>query len=500
LRNWIQAHRRVCSALAMSLRGMAYDDERIEYHHGKLKEDADAKLAELRYLVADPDFNPNSPPQKIRLIYKVLGARPRNAKGRYVKRIEDASSGAVALRAMRTEHPILRRVVNGIMSASEPAKQISNVIGIKKAPWHRLYTAYNGVGTTTSRFSSSESPLTYGTNLQNVRDKYRDWIVADPDSVLLDIDLSAGDDVFVTFESGDPRKIELFRSGRDAHAVNAVLFFPNWTYEEIIAGKRANDPRIVHPITGIRQITKKLAHGCNYLMMAMTLLMTAGRDAIVAAAKEWGHTDAHLWNQERLVGFCEFLETRYREHYTRFARSGTGSWYSELAEQLRESGTFTTPFLYSQRFLGSPSDQGVIRAVAATAGQAGTAGRINMALDEFDYGIIPRSFRDAPNPEYSEHGLRISREEHGATVRLQTHDSFTFNINYKHPNHLEGVRRIFEVMNRQVIIRNSQTGMLETFRLRTEANLGKAWGKNMLEIKQNTVEGFTAAMQELQLA
>ena len=504
--NFAYAHRRVLAALGMSMRGMRADVERLAEHGVALAKDAEEKLARLRYLVADPDFNPSSVPQKSRLFYSVLGARPRSAKGRFVKTIEEASTGAVALRAMRAEHPLFRRVVNATLDAIEPAKQISNVIGIKLARWPtqtRFYTGYNGVGTTTTRFSSTSAPIGVGTNAQNIRATYRDWLTADPapqeesgpDDFLLDIDLSAGDDVFVTFESGDPKKIALFRSGKDSHSENATLFFPNWNYDDIVKGKRAGEVRIVHPITGIRQISKKLSHGCNYLMAGLTLLMTAGREAIVAAAKEVGYSDAGYWTQEKLADFCVSRELLYRGHYTRFAREGADSWYTDLQRELIATGGFTTPFQYYQRFLGDRRDQNVLRAVAATAGQAGTAGRINMALDEFTFGIIPPRFRDGPNPDGGRVPLPISRREFGTSLRLQTHDSFTFNVNPRHPEWKEGIRRIFAVMARPVVIRNKLTGELEEFVVRTESNVGWRWGKKMVELKRNDVESVQLALQ-----
>src|SRR5690606_19830298 len=126
----------------------------------------------------------------------------------------------------------------------------------------------------TTRYSASATPLNYGMNGQNLRKAYRDIITPDTeDCFILDFDFSAADDVFVSFESGDPRKIDLFRSGKDTHSENATLFFPHWRYDDVVSGKRAGDDRVVHPITGIRQITKKMSHGCNYLMAGLTLLM-----------------------------------------------------------------------------------------------------------------------------------------------------------------------------------------------------------------------------------
>lgn len=503
--NNADAHRRVLAGLNMSMRGMKVDPIQRDKHGEKLAQDAEARLARLRYLVADENFNPNSTPQKKALLYTKMGGKMRNARGRFVNKLEAASTGAVAMRAMRHEHPVLGIVVQAIMDVNEPSKQISNVIKMKHAPWKnhgpRFYTSYNGVGTTTTRYGSSQAPIGVGGNGQNIRKDYRNILVADSDSFLLDIDLSAGDDVFVTFESGDPRKIELFRTGRDSHAQNATLFFPNWTYDAVVAGKKAKDSdpelykRVTHPITGIRQITKKLSHGCNYLMAGLTLLMTAGREAIVAAAKELGHADAGYWDQARLAEFCESLEAKYRNYYTRFKREGADSWYTDLYSEFKDTGGFTTPFGYFQRFLLDSWDRNVIRALAATAGQAGTAGRINMAMDELLFGIIRPSFRDHPNPCADDKPAKVSQAEHGIDLRLQTHDSLTFNIRHTHPNWREGVRNIFIAMSRPVIIQNKLTGGFEEFRVNLETEVGLSWGTG-LKGTGNSVEAVELTLRE----
>jgi hypothetical protein len=214
-------------------------------------------------------------------------------------------------------------------------------------------------------------------------------------------------------------------------------------------------------------------------MAALTLLLTAGRDAIVAAAKELGHEDAGRWNQERLGKFCESLEGKYRRHYTRFARSG--GWYDDIRRELKRDGGVTTAFGYFQRFIGNPNDDDVLRAAAATLGQANTAGRINDAIMELELGYIRRSFRDAPNPHFGRDALRTTRESHGISLRLQTHDSFTFNVNYKHPRFIEGCQRIVDVMRRPTVIRNKVTGEHETFDVRIEGELGIRWGKGLVD-------------------
>lgn len=475
MRNFYHAHLRCLASLEMSAAGMAVDESVMDEIRKTLDVKAVKALERLRYIVADSEFNPNSAPQKKNLIYSILNAKPRGPKGKFVKRIEDASTGAIALRAMRSDHPIFRRVIDATLDAIAPAKQISNVVGLARFPGgstgSRFVTTYDGVATTTSRLGSRGNALGFGGNAQNIRKDYRRFARADVGHFLLEIDLSASDDVFVAFESAEPKKIDLVRSGKDAHATNALIFFPNWTYDGIVAGKKAKDDRVVHPITGVRQITKKVVHGTHYLMAGLTLLMSAGREAIVAAAKELGYEDANFWTQEKLVAFCDMLSHKFRVHYPRFQleHDSPDSWYRDLRREVVTTGGFTTPFEYFQRFSSDPRDDATLRAVAATAGQAGTAGRINMVMEELFHGIIPKRFRDGPNPHRDARPLQVSPSLNGVSTRLQTHDSLTFDVNPMHPGWFQGMLDVFESFSRPVIIKG------ETVVVGIEADVSIWW-------------------------
>lgn len=482
--NFFHAHMRCMAGLMMSAQGLAVDESTMDSIKASLDVKAADALKRLRDLIRDPNFNPNSPPQKKKLIYGILGAKFRGPKGKFVKRIEDASTGAVVLRSIRADHPIHRRVANAVLDAITPAKQISNVVGIARFPGgstgSRFLFSNDGVGTTTSRLASRASAFGHGSNAQNVRKEYRKFGVADKGCFLIEIDFSASDDVFIAFESREQKKIDLVRSGLDTHATNALIFFKNWTYDRIVEGKKAGDPRVVDPITGVRQITKKAVHGCHYLMAGRTLLMNAGREAIVAAALEVGHEDAGVWPEERLVQFCEELDGAFRLHYPRFQREhdSADSWYRELRAELRSSGGFYTPFRYFQRFLSDPNDDSTLRAVAATAGQAGTAGRINMVMDELCHGYIPRLLRDGINPNYGDEPRRIGYSENGISIRLQTHDSITFNVDPRHSNWYAGLDGVFHSFNREIIIHG------EPVRVGIEADVSIHWaGKEGRTVK-----------------
>lgn len=480
LRNFSDAHMRCLIGLGMSLRGLRVDFEKREEFGLALEVDRVKTLDNLRWLVADPELNPNSTQQMAHLFYRLLGAKPRNAKGRELKRVTGnakPSTGAIAMRAMKADSPLIARIVKAVEAAKKPAKQISNVMSIQ-FPDSRFRTSYDGIGTTTTRYSSRRDAFGFGGNAQNIRKDYRPMMRADADSFLLEADFSAADDVFVSYESEEQKKIDLVESGLDTHSYNAAeVFFNNWTYDEVVKGKKAKDPRVIDPITGIRQITKKTTHGANYLMAGMTLLMSAGREAIVAAAKHLGHHDAGLWDTKRLAEFCEHLDAKYRKFYPRFSRGGSDSFYRDLQIQLNRLQSFTTIFGYTQRFSGDPSDQATLRAVAATVGQANTAGRVNMALMELEMGFRQRRFRDGIAPDADEEPLPVDEVNFGASLRLQTHDSVGYNIKYTHPRWQEGVKRIIHVLKRPVLCKG------RVIRVGIEADVAIRWGEKVYEFK-----------------
>ena len=473
--NYNDAHRRCLIGFGMSMLGLPMDMDKRAEIGAKLEQEKEATLSRLRYLVADPNLNPNSPAQMKQLLYGILGATPRNAKGRELKRVggnAKVSTGAVPMRAMKADHPLIARAVKAIESAKKPAKQISNVMGLQ-TPDGRFRTSYDGIGTTTTRYSSRRDAFGFGGNAQNIRKDYRKIMRADNDSFLLEVDFSAADDVFVSYESEEPRKIELVESGLDTHSYNASnVFFTNWTYDDVVAGKDAKDPRVVDPITGIRQITKKTTHGANYLMAGMTLLMSAGREAIVAAAKHLGHTDAGHWSTDRLAEFCEHLDEKYRRFYPRFKRTGTDSIYHDLQIGLNHHGSYTTIFGYRQHFSSPASDQGTLRACAASVGQANTAGRVNMALDELVFGIRTVRFRDGDAPDAGGPGLWVNERDYGCSLRFQTHDSVTYNVKHTHTSWRDGVERIFTVLRRPVLCKG------RIIRVGIEADVAIRWAEN----------------------
>lgn len=481
--NYRDTYMRNMSALQISMRGVKADFKRLGKHRDELKEQYETRLKRFRYLIADEEFNVNSPAQKTSLLYDVLGAKPRNDRGRVIGRDakQSPSSGAIALKAIKSEHPIFKYVVSALESAMEPDKQMGNITGRKDEDGNvkggikfftdRFRTCYGAAGTTSTRFNSKGSNFWDGTNAQNIRASMRDFLVADSGCILMDVDYSQSDDVFMGYESNDPHKIEVIESGVDGHAVHGELFF-KMPYAEIVAGKRAGDPKIIHPIFGVRQLSKRIVHGTNFQMAAVTLYMTMGRDAVVAAMELMGYKDAQSWSQDQLVSGCQMLMNAYRRKYPRLTPK---EYYKEIADMLKTKGTIVNAFGIVRRFLGDPNDSGTQREATGFIGQSDTAGNMNRSMYEIDHGWIPTYFRDGENPDRREEPRRMTLDSHGFRFLLQTHDSFTAQLSLDHPRFEEAAHNLLHVMERPVIING------HVVRVKTEASFGFRWGKKMIE-------------------
>src|SRR3546814_7150051 len=98
-----------------------------------------------------------------------------------------------------------------------------------------------------------------------------------------------------------------------------------------------------------------VVHGSNFMMAAMTLYLTMGRDAVVVAAKLAGHSNADPWPQAELVNFCGTLDRKYRNKYPRLTMNGR---YADLLQEVITKGTITNALGTFGTFIGDLKDRG----------------------------------------------------------------------------------------------------------------------------------------------
>lgn len=374
-------------AFYMSMHGMRVSDERQFALKRKLMGEAIRAREDLCELLDDQDFNPNSAAQVQHVLYDVLNITPLPRKGR--------STDKRIVRAFADIHPIYATVINAIAAAKEPMNNVSKY-GDMEMWAGRWWAQLKAGNTTTGRFASSKHNLGYGTNLQNVPKSMRVMGMAEEGELLVSADYSQSDSYFVAFESGDEVMIQTVTDDRDTHAVHVEFFFGD-SYDAVVAGAAANEPWVVHPVTGKRQIIKKVSHGTNYDMGGATMLMNIGKPAALAminallrssnaglfikflgldTSKPPEHylLAASSWNQQLLERSCEFAQALYYMRYPTLKR-----WKIDaVAQAWRDNGVIEMFGGSSTVMLCSPKTNP--RFVPAAKGQGGTAGNINNAM------------------------------------------------------------------------------------------------------------------------
>lgn len=446
-------------AFFASMSGMKID---LRRQRGRTRINADksaARLASLRNIVGNPEFNPNSADQFAQLIYNVLGAKPfvRKSRGRNATNstAENRSVDEKMLKHVKDQHPFFDYIINLVWECKKPRNNMSKYGSPHrdaKGNWRGLFNlngrymySYNAAGTETGRFNGKGHQLWLGNNPQNWPEAEREIIVADPGYVFAEFDYAQSDAWFIAYTSEDPDYIATMSSGLDTHAIHAEHFF-KIAYSKIVDGNKNKEEWCVHPTRGIRNITKRIVHGSNFRMAAFTLYVLMGKDSTIAAGLALGYKDAGSWGQDQCIKLCETLLASFLRKYKKLPE-----WFMTSVNEVVKNGNLAVNAFGRHRlFFGDlKSDQAIQRELSANYGQSGTAGNINRTMLEFHY--------------------KSKLSEQGVELRLQTHDSLGFMIpkDILHP----AAEKILTIMRQPCTIKG------RSFSVPADAQVGLTWGK-----------------------
>lgn len=438
-------------AFMMTMHGLNAIPERLDHKVAQAKAVASAALQELKIMADDPEFNPGSGPQLAHLLYDILGAQlPSVVKAKLSGRKTDVlPTDEKTLELIKDQHPILSLFIDKLWEYKKAAANVSKFGSPYFLYKDRFLYKYSAAGTITWRFASSEHNLWCGTNAQNLPGPWREPYSADPGYLYVEIDYSQSDVYFVAFHSGDEDLIRNITDDRDTHSVHCEHFF-KIPYADIVAGKKAKAAWVEDPLTGVRQVTKKVTHGGNYMMTAKTVFVQMGRAAVRAAAKALGVQNSENLADRDLVVVCEKLLQDYIPGlYKRMPK-----WHAEVKQgAMRSGGRATNAFGFTVNVLGDiAKDQGIQRQLVAFYGQSGTAGNINRTLVDITY-----------------HSSLIQR---GMWLVTQTHDSLGFLVPCKDMKVAhEMIGEVIQIMEQPCTING------RTFYVPAEASIGITWSK-----------------------
>lgn len=380
--------------MSMTATGIRFDqDIQREFRNRWISESASAER-DLKIMVGDDMFNANSTPQVQELIYDVLGAEP-------VGRGEEKFSiDEKFLKIIQTQSPLLDIIIEQIWAVKKPANNASKYgapfYDEVKRKWRGLALFNNrmmfqiSATTETGRGASRRHPLKYGTNAQNIPAEARPMFEADPGYVLFEDDYDRSDAYFTAFDLEDQKYISVMQApGLDQHCFHAEYFF-KIPYDKILQGKKDEAEWVVHSTKGVRQITKRIVYGANYLMAAYTMFITMGRKAVVAAAEHLGHKDAEGWSAKQLIQLCETFINAYFTLYPDLKSAVN----RKVQQAVANGNKLTCAFGRTRLFFGDiAGNEAIKRELAAYVGQGGTAGNINRGLRNIWYTPAGRELR-----------------------------------------------------------------------------------------------------------
>src|SRR3990167_2586341 len=211
--------------MAMMARGIKINRAALDQSKKEIAQLEVEKQAELDKLCGKP-LNVNSPKACQQYFYIEKGIPP------YTKTV---SEGGVYEKRITTDDKAMQRLAKGTSTRAglREAKLVQEVRALRKLRGtyleiefdadDRMRCSYNPRGTTTGRLSSSATVFGTGTNMQNLPEEFRKFLVADPGYILIELDKRQAEWVVVAFSSGDANMMRVIKEGKDPHAYTGSL-------------------------------------------------------------------------------------------------------------------------------------------------------------------------------------------------------------------------------------------------------------------------------------
>lgn len=228
-------------------------------------------------------FNPGSHVQCKHLFYDLLDCTTFKNKDGKVSTDDDC------LEKIGRKYPQHLPIVEAIQACRDKTKQLGS-LAAKLSPNNRYHSSFNVAAAWTGRFSSSQNPFGWGGNAQNITERHRHILIADPGFEACYADLKQAESLEVAYLSEDPKYIEAHLSG-DTHTYVARLVWPEmaWT-GDIKQDKKLAKETLPSwdPVAGhdVRFQSKRIQHGSNYGLTPQGIAMIAHIPLAVAATAQ----------------------------------------------------------------------------------------------------------------------------------------------------------------------------------------------------------------------
>jgi DNA polymerase-1 len=335
--------------LYMQARGILVDEAKLAAHRVEARKQRDELQVKLKEL-AGFDLNVASPLQCKKFFYETKGYPVQTKKTKDPKtglRKETISADDKAMK--RLIRKFNREEAKLVTQIRKYRKLIGTYLEVQYDTDKRLRCSFNMAGTNTGRLSSSETIFGTGTNMQNLPKTFKEFLIADPGHVIVEVDKSQAEWVATAFVSGDGRMIEAVLSGIDAHIHTANLMFG--IPKELIL----KEHQVLETSTDVDWIKEQRAIHCPEILTYRNILPNM-------SCRQAGKKSNHSFNYGLSPqGFAiqYDLEVKYaKQCYQLYhnAYPGLTLWHQHIRNKLSKDRTLENLFGRKRRFLNRWND------------------------------------------------------------------------------------------------------------------------------------------------
>lgn len=213
--------------------GIKVDKAALLAYQKRLEESLSGMTEEI-YALAGEEFNINSPKQLGVILFEKLGLKGgKKTKTGY-------STAADVLEKLRTEHPIVEKILEYRTLAKLKSTYADGLLAVMDLHTEKIYSTFNQTITATGRISSTEP------NLQNIpvrlelgRELRKVFIPENEEYCFLDADYSQIELRVLAHIAGDESLIDAFKNGQDIHRMTASQVF-HVPFAEVTSLQRSN--------------------------------------------------------------------------------------------------------------------------------------------------------------------------------------------------------------------------------------------------------------------
>jgi DNA polymerase-1 len=328
---------------SLQVQELVYDlnQEWVDWRNTELKKKV------VTHADANEEFNPNSGPQLIRLLYgrmglPIISKTDTGLPSTDGETLENLLNHTDHTDTLNFLHALIAyKAVNKILTSVIPALETAQ---LGPDGWHYLFGNFNLGGTVSGRLSSSDP------NLQNLPAKegysklIKSCFKAPPGWFFCGIDFSSLEDKISALTTKDPNKLKVYTDGYDGHSLRAYAYFGE-SMPDIIADNVASINSIQKKYPHERQDSKAPTFALTYQGTHYTLMMNCG------------------FSEEK----AKSIEAKYHELY-----KVSDQWVADKLDQACKDGYITAAFGLRLR---TPLLHQVIRNTSKTPREAAAEGR-----------------------------------------------------------------------------------------------------------------------------